>query len=182
MPILGTLASSVQKITGSFESIATVTASGGEATLSFTSIPSTYTHLQIRGIGRSTFGNATNDPMNVRFNGITTSSYAYHFLYGRSSSVSADGYTPETVMQGGIFPNNGQLANAFGVVILDVHDYASTTKNKTLRSFSGLDVNGDGYSWMGSGLFMSTNAITSISFTHNNWRAGTTFALYGIKG
>jgi hypothetical protein len=56
MPILGIIASAItgNLVTTSYESIATVTVGGGgAATVAFTSIPATYTHLQIRGIGRS---------------------------------------------------------------------------------------------------------------------------------
>ena len=53
MPILGTVASQFAgKPFGSFESIATATVSTATPTISFTSIPATYTHLQLRGIAR----------------------------------------------------------------------------------------------------------------------------------
>jgi hypothetical protein len=56
MPILGIIASSkLTAAVGDFESIATVTVGGGgAATVEFTSIPATYTHLQLRYIAQKT--------------------------------------------------------------------------------------------------------------------------------
>jgi hypothetical protein len=51
MPILGIIASAItgNLVTTSYESIETVTVgSGGSATVTFSSIPATYTHLQIK--------------------------------------------------------------------------------------------------------------------------------------
>ena len=69
-----------------------------------------------------------------------------------------------------------------GVLILDVHDYASTSKNKTIRSLNGNDQNGAGDIYLTSGLWLSTAAVTSLTlFTSANY-LNTTFSLYGIKG
>ena len=67
-PILGIWASqnySRYSITGSYESIATVTVgSGGSSYIEFTSIPGTYTHLQIRGILRNTGSSSSQGKLN----------------------------------------------------------------------------------------------------------------------
>jgi hypothetical protein len=75
-------------------------------------------------------------------------------------------------------------ANAMGSGILDIHDYTSTTKNKTFRSITGRDNNGSGQITLYSGLWLSTSAITSISLntSGSNFTTASTFALYGIKG
>jgi len=78
--------------------------------------------------------------------------------------------------------------NLGAVGIIDLHDYASTTKNKTVRSFTGYDFNSlygvAGSVGLRSGLFISTNAVTSISITlaASNFSTQTVFSLYGIKG
>ena len=189
--ILGIYASSQQasKITA-FASIATVTAAGGESTLSFTSIPSTFKHLQIRGIGRRTTGVGTNTGgITIQFNGDTATNYAYHNLSGTASgSATAVGVITYAYMmaQGGT-ALNGNAAGTFGTSIIDIADYASTTKNKTIRSMSGTDVNAASASIgisLNSGLWLSTAAITSIAVGQDSgsFAAGSTFALYGIKG
>lgn len=166
---------------GSYESIATVTASGGETSFTFSSVPSTYKHLQIRGFAmRNSFSSID---IALQFNSDTGSNYAYHNLYGDGSSVSAAGITSYTGIKAGI-GGGSTVASTFGGVIVDIHDYASTSKNKTTRSFSGIDKNGSGSVWLNSGLWMNTAAISTIKvyFFGDAVASGTTFALYGIKG
>jgi hypothetical protein len=71
------------------------------------------------------------------------------------------------------------------VAIIDIHDYASTTRNKTVRSFEGSDNNGTGDVTLVSGLWLNTAAVTSATVSvlgGINYAAGTTISLYGIKG
>ena len=167
-----------------FESIATVTVgSGGAPEVEFTSIPSTYTHLQIRAIVRS--NRNTGDTLNVRFNSDTSSSYARHGLYGNGSSTGAVGGTSETQMQEwDNIADNSMTANVFAGGIMDILDYANTNKYKTVRSLQGTDVNGSGHIYLASGLWANTSAITSIKF-YVAYGTGvmqyTQFALYGVK-
>jgi hypothetical protein len=175
--ILGTLSSGVAASTSSYESIATVNGDGSSASLTFSSIPSTYKHLQIRAIGRNSSGY-------IRFNADTGANYARHWLRGTGAAVTAVGGASQNEMYGFDFTDNGDTANVYGVGIIDIHDYASTTKNKTLRSFSGKDLNGSGNVYLYSGVWLSTSAITSITI-YSPAAAPTTastFALYGIKG
>jgi hypothetical protein len=174
---------------GSYESIATVSATGSNSTLTFSSIPSTYTHLQIRGIARAASGGET-EPFDLRlyFNGLTTGIYSSHALYGNGTSAAAtaahagsDNYIyTHTGLAG-----SGMTGTSYNACIIDIQDYASTTKNKTSRYFGGADNNGaTGIIALSSGLFISTAAITSVSINsqYYNFTSGTTFALYGIKG
>lgn len=181
---LGILASAGGKA-GSYESISTTTLASTTATVTISSIPSTYQHLQLRLITRSSRA-ADNDDLNMRVNGITTASYSNHKLYGDGATVTAAGASSVTIMeQIGKMSGNTSTANIFGVTIVDIHDYASTTKNKTIRVFNGIDQNTTtGFVFLSSGLFQSTNAITSLTFSCQvaSFVAGSTFALYGIKG
>jgi hypothetical protein len=70
------------------------------------------------------------------------------------------------------------------VAIIDLIDYASTSKNKTIRVFDGLEENlTSGYVEMRSGLWMSTSAINRIDIRVNgSFTSQTQYALYGIKG
>jgi hypothetical protein len=91
-------------------------------------------------------------------------------------------------MQYATIVRNNATSGIFGVSIIDIHDYASTTRNKTFRFLTGNDRNGAGILALFSGLWMSTSAITSLTFVPNNiggaqtFISGTTFSLYGIKG
>jgi hypothetical protein len=184
--LLGTLSSGVAAATGSYESIATATGTGTSATITFSSIPSTYKHLQIRWIARSTFATASAVNINTQINADTGANYANHRLSGDGSATTAAGAASATEM---VFPfmvsGNSATAGIVGTGIIDIQDYASTTKTKTLRVFGGVDTNTSaGRVAIQSGLWNSTSAMTSISFTSNDGNFGTTtsFALYGIKG
>lgn len=159
-----------------------VNGTGSSATITFSNIPQTYQHLQIRLLARTT-SNYQRDTVFVRFNGDSASSYPWHRIQADGSSATAYGTTTNNYIQTTNIPANTLGANIMGAGIIDIHDYASTTKNKTLRHIGGNDSNGAGYLLLTSGLWMSTSAITSITLlTDGNFTTSSTFALYGYKG
>ena len=182
-PLIGIIASSgVAASTSAYESIATTTVgSGGASSVTFSSIPSTYTHLQVRGISRSA---GAGQNMLLQLNGDTGSNYAYHNLYGDGSSAQAASATTQSSSYAGYVPASSSTANAFGGFVLDILDYANTSKYKTIRSLNGTDLNGSGLMVFTSGLWMNTVATTSLTFYTNagNLAQYSSFALYGIKG
>ena len=176
--ILGILGSSgAVAAANSYESIATVTVgSGGASNVEFTSIPSTYKHLQIRHITRgSVLTNTT-----FQFNNDTGTNYSWHVLYGTGTSALAAGGANSNIMYA---ENIATAANTFSAGVLDILDYSLTTKNKTMRFLGGYDMNGSGEIGLFSGSWRNTNAVTSIKFTPNagTYSQHTQFALYGIK-
>lgn len=185
-PILGIWASqNYSRITSSYESIATVTVgSGGSATISFTSIPATYTHLQIRAISR-TSGSA-GGYVYMQYNGDTGSNYTRHQLYGDGSSAAAYGASADTKALAAYQTISTALSNTFASIVLDILDYANTNKYKTFRVLNGYDVNGaGGYVFFMSSAWLSTSAINSITLypeASQNFGQYTQFALYGIRG
>ena len=189
--VLGTLSSGVAASTSSYESIQSYTATGGETAINFNSIPGTYVSLQIRGIAKDSYtagtGQATDTTLT--FNSDTGANYNYHQLRGNGTAATAlaPNTPPTSNMAAVITEIYGTATNMFGVSIVDILDYASTTKYKTVRGFSGGDLNsGTDKSnlRLGSGLWMSTSAVTSIQIQAavSGFAAGSTFALYGIKG
>jgi hypothetical protein len=159
--------------------------SGGAASIAFTSIPSTYTHLQVRGIARSLEANTGVDVQYLRFNSDTGSNYAWHQLVGNGSSASAAAGTSTSFARGGYIALNSEPANVFGAVIIDILDYKNTNKNKTVRILSGTEYNNtNGGISFNSGLWQNTNAITSIRLQPSaaNFAQYSQFVLYGIKG
>lgn len=167
-----------------FESIASSTTSG-VSTLTFSSIPSSYQHLQLR---YNLVSSSSSMAINIRVNGDTGSNYWWHILWGRGSTVGA-GSSGSAVTSMLAYDNNveGTVATYPNVGIIDIHDYASTTKNKTLRAFTGADNNGgspNGMVQLISGNWNnSSTAINSITiFASGSWTTGSTFALYGILG
>ena len=185
--IPGIIASSYPRVSNSYESIATVTVgAGGSSSISFTSIPSTYKHLQVRMLSRSTRGAATADAW-FQINSDTGSNYAHHDLSGNGSAASAGANSGTTNIYYSFtisnIPASTATSGIFGGQVLDILDYANTSKYKTTRMLGGFDANGSGSVYLSSGLWQSTSAINSLTFyTISNWAQYTQFALYGVKG
>ena len=179
MPILGIWASQ-NRLASSYESIATVTVgSGGQSTITFSSIPSTYKHLQIRAIAKSA-GAFTQG--RVKVNSDTSSVYTLHQLTGNGSTATSNGYANEAGPVT-IPIRMPDTANIFGVIVMDILDYQNTSKFKTIRTLGGADLNGSGSMILSSNLFRSTSAISQLDFDGNgeNFAQYSQFALYGIK-
>ena len=171
----------------SFESIATTTVgSGGQSSITFSSIPSTYKHLQLRFIGRNTRA-AVDDATYMYYNGDNSSGlYALHYLYGDGTTTGAGGLANRNEMYGLYITAANASANYNGALIIDILDYANTNKYKTMRQIGG-DINGAGAPSvaMSSGLWRNTAAINSITFFGGGsivFSQYTQVALYGIKG
>jgi hypothetical protein len=171
-----------------FESIATTTVgSGGAANVEFTSIPSTYSHLQIRSLAQTNRSGIGRDIVNININNDTSSNYARHYLAGDGSSTVAGGSTSLT--KGELVETGTTAGASFGAFVVDLLDYANTNKYKTVRSFGGVDVNGTVGGYGGtinlySTLWLSTSAITSIKLAPLNgtqFNQYSHFALYGIR-
>ena len=169
---------------GVFESIATTTLGSSTSTVTFSSIPATYKHLQIRYMARTDRAN-NEDIVLVRFNSDTGSNYSRHFLYGDGASVGAGGAASQTYILTDGCTGASATSGIFGVGLVDVVDYADTNKFKTLRGLTAYDRNGGGLIVINSGNWRSTSAITSItitSFNSANFVQYSHFALYGVKG
>lgn len=159
---------------GSYDAIATASPSGS-STFDFTSIPSTYKHLQIR---YATKGTSNGTGIRIRFNGDDGSNYYIHYLYGNGASALT---TFQGVTTSGVVGEVTTTTNVQSVGVIDILDYLSTNKNKTVRSFFGYDNNGSGAIYLTSTLWSATPAaITSITIIASGTITGS-FDLYGIK-
>lgn len=179
----GLIAAFPTPVTSSYESIATYTVSGGSTySFTFSSIPSTYTSLQLRGIART---GTQNETIWMQLNGDTGSNYSGHALKASSDSTTGTDANTNTTKINPIGWTTG-ATGVFGVSIIDIHDYTSTTRHKTVRAFFGADDNnttGAGKIYLASGSLRSTSVINSVTIGSDSvFTAGTTFALYGIKG
>jgi hypothetical protein len=168
--------------TSAYDSLGAVVLSATTGSVTFSSIPSTYTHLQIRITCQAS---ATNGgTVGLSTNGDTTNNYTYHLVGGNGSSVFAAGYTLNTSMPVG---NGIQQSGVNGVSIVDILDYTSTNKYKTVRSLSGVDNNSTGgvVSLQSGALFTANglSAVSSITLSPQSasFIANSSFALYGIK-
>jgi hypothetical protein len=168
----------------SYESIATTTLSSSNTTITFTSIPATFKHLQLRGIVRFAgndggFGAYLNSDT-------TTSNYRSHRM-GGNGSVAFAGQIQDSFV-GWTIATSGNTSGIFTGIIFNFLDYASTSKYKTVRIFSGHDGNGSGQINLSSILWENTSAISTITLNSRNqgstsdFAQYSSFALYGIKG
>jgi hypothetical protein len=171
---------------GAYEQIATTILGSNQATISFASIAQTYKHLQIRYSAKSNSTTASGEG-HVRLQGAfnsnsTDSNYAIHVLRGVASNpVLSEAETSSRKGFGAATRNAGNFCSA----IIEILDYASTSKNTTTRTFWGY--NGSTASQVGihSLLFNNTAAVTSIDITTedgSSFVSGSRFSLYGIKG
>jgi hypothetical protein len=183
MPILGTIASSTRQglSTSSYESIQTQTVgSGGASSITFSSIPSTYKHLQIRA---TMMCSAVNNMYLQVGNGSidTGGNYAWHQLFGNGAAPFGNGNGSASFGYIGYNYDTGYPNPS----IIDIVDYANTSKLKTWKSFAGTSPNGgNGYIQIWGGLWTSTSAINTVKITPGggSFSQYASFALYGIKG
>jgi len=195
MPIVGSFAGASARayglgagvLVGDFESISTVTVGTATATVTFSSIPATYSHLQVRVLARSADTGAGGvDNLVMSFNSDTTyTNYRSHFLTGNGTTASSG-----TLQVATYFAYCGDMANSvssntqiYGGAVIDILDYANTNKNKTVRSIAGTDRNGSGAVALHSSVWLDASAISSIvlRFPTANISVTSSFALYGVK-
>jgi hypothetical protein len=179
------LAGGVAASTNSYESIATYTLTGNQTSITFSSIPSTYKHLQLRWIAKSD-RTETDDVVTMQFNSDTGSNYSWHSLRGNGSAAAASAGTSTSYMEinYGATGDSG-ASSIFAGAVVDILDYTDTNKYKTTRTLNGMDLNGSGWIYLHSGNWRSTSAVTSITLDQRygtNFKQYSSFALYGIKG
>lgn len=156
--------------------------SGGIGTITFSSIPQNFTHLQIRVFCR-TNGAATQLPIFITFNGDSGSNYNGGSIQGGYNSPTG-GYATSTTPYGiYCFPGSTSGTNYFGVGIIDIYDYTNASINKTFRATAGYSnyaAGGDEVR-ITEGSWMNTSAITSITLSpYGGSTQYSQFDLYGI--
>ena len=188
MPIVGSFAGASARAyglgaggvaIGDFESIATTTVGTAVATVTFSSIPQTYKHLQIRSIYANTTG--FDAYALITLNGFAART---HYFLG-INNANAQGTNPNSIFGPVAYGSSGSLSNRFGVNITDILDYTNTGKFKTVRNMGGIEGNSLGsIATMQSGYANTTSAITTIVLTSQgtNFAVDSSFALYGING
>jgi len=182
---LGILAAQAPAVGDAYELISTQVLTANAASVTFSSIPQEYRHLQLRWVARSSHSSV--DRFNLRLNGNTGSNYAWHGLFGNGSAVSSStGFFPTDLIQ--VFRQVSNRASVYSTGVIDITDYSSTSKNTITLGLSDSTDRDGGTSTQGvelaSGLFLSTAAVTSLqAFTGlGNFVTGSRFSLYGIRG
>jgi hypothetical protein len=171
--------------TSSFEPLGAVLApSAGLSSITFSSIPSTYTRLQLRGRLRTNDTGSFNNQQ-MRFNSDTGSYYTSHWMQGDGSSTTA-GLVAIGATNFNDFmraASNSLTAGIFTSIVIDILDYSNTNKNTTFRALQGIDANGSGIVGITSGVYLLNDAVHTITINPSGGTAiaGSSFALYGVK-
>lgn len=179
---LGILASSGGAAAADYEHISTTVLSSSQSSVTFSGLGTSaaaYKHLQLRVTVRSNRAGQNNDGLMFRFNGDSGSNYRWHALEGNGSSVSSYESGSSTSIGGFYATGATSTTNQFGVMVADLLDFSSSSKNKTMRMLGGQN----GLS-LNSGAWFSTAAVTSLdlfSLTSNSFVTGSRFSLYGLK-
>jgi hypothetical protein len=153
-----------------YDAISTQTLTGTAASITFSSIPGSYTDLAIVTSGT----NSTNVSFKLQFNSDTASNYSVTYLYGDGSNATGGRGTSATSITA-----MGRVSTSVANSLIHVMNYSNTTTYKTVigrGSESSLTI-------AATGLWRNTSAITSITMTPESGtlQIGCTFSLYGIK-
>lgn len=188
-PVLGIIASSNQQGRGggpvsAYDALATVTvSSGGLSSVTFAGIPVGYQHLQLRGFHRTSNTGSSNWHALIRFNNDSGNNYTWHGLRGDGTSAISYNATSQVYGLSIISGDEVNTALSWGAGVVDILDYANTNKNKTIRTLTGFDENGQGMIELLSSLWQNTSAVTSITLfpSSGTFLQNSSFALYGVK-
>lgn len=164
-----------------YEPIATQTLGSATATVTFSSIPGTYTDLVLVVNLQSSYNLDSGNGARLRFNGDAGNNYSNTNLRGNGSTASSYRASNIDYIQIGLLPSSGggTAAGTLGVGIANIQNYTNTTTFKTVL---GRTNSTSSVVEASAGLWRSTSAITSITyFGDGNILAGSTFTLYGIK-
>jgi len=162
-------------MTSTYEKIATTTLGSNTASVTFSSIPATYTDLVLI----VNFGKSTSNPsVYIQFNSDTANNYSVTTLQGDGTTASST----RSSNNGGLFvnfinPGTGITTN----VIASIMNYSNTTTFKT--SLFRYNESSTGAAET-VGLYRSTSAINTVKVAFDNaslYLSGSTFTIYGIK-
>jgi hypothetical protein len=152
---------------------------GGASSVSFTSIPATWTDLIVKVSGRTNYVGSA-DISAISFNG-SSSSFNNRVLYGNGSSASS--LSNSNNINGILFDGSLTTSNTFGNSEIYIPNYALSN----YKSFSGDSVNENNalaYAYLTANLWSNTAAITSITiapYNGSSFLQYSSFYLYGIS-
>jgi hypothetical protein len=177
---------------GSYELISTSLITGTSTTsvvFDVSTLASTYKHLQIRAVVRTSRSPETNSNHAMRINADTGANYAAHVVRGTGSAVQSFAGASQTYISisDGTSSTNS-TANSYSAMVIDLLDPFSSTKNKTVRGLFGNAAStyfGSGDIRLFSGFRNNTEITTSVTIYDLNagyFLAGSRYSIYGVKG
>jgi len=170
--------------TPTYVALAKTVLTGTQATVTFSSIASTYTDLVVLINARG--DDATDiSTMYVRINGDTGANYSYTRLFSFGTAVNSDrAGNQSNFASAGFYNASTSTSNTFSNVEFYLPSYTASIK-KIISSSSAVEINStsSGVNGAGASLYGSTTAISSLTIVNNsgNFVSGSRFDLYGIK-
>jgi hypothetical protein len=165
---------------GVMRPIGNTTLGASASSITFSSIPTDFTHLILIGQGRNDTGTSG---ASVRINGDTGANYDWVRLYRANSTYTTDSNLAQTRLNLIGVPNSTSPASTFGAFMVIFPHYTST-KKKSLVAIDGYkhqNTTGSHFTGIVSGGWRSTAVINSISYqADSNLVAGSSATLYGI--
>ena len=173
------------------EAIATNYLEADVTSVTFSSLGS-YEHLQLRISAKSDHTSASNDDIELNFNGDTDPNYSYHQMMGSEAAPSTDAENSDSFIKVSSIQSSATQSGAenYGAVIVNILDYKDDgNKNTTVMGTGGLNritaqLWGNSRSILFMGLWDNTDDVTSIVLAPSggsNFLRGSSFALYGIQ-
>ncbi len=169
------------------EAISTTYLEADAASVTFSSIPTTYEHLQLRVSAHTAKASSPYDTIFVRLNGYSSGLYTFRQMWVQgnntsSASVSAGVTGAWPIQAAGESADRGY----YGTAVVDIYDYRNSVKRPVLkgRTQGGLIGEASTYLADGSGMFYYQQAVTSItviSSSGNNMMRGSAVSLYGLN-
>lgn len=165
--------------------IASNTLGSAAASVTFSSIPGTYTDLVLRISARNSDASVVDNCV-LKFNGDgTTTNYSETFLEGTGSAASSSRVSSQArFLYGMIINGNNSTSNTFGNLEVYIPSYTAN-QNKPASMFGVQETNATAaYMESSAGLYRNTAAITSIELSFlgvKTFSIGSSFFLYGIS-
>ena len=183
MPILGIVDSS-KRVNLDLDSMTAINSfivdSSGASNVTFSNIPSTYAHLQIRCFVRAVDASVI-PSLRLRFNSDSAGNYTSHYSYGQGVSVGTDPFISGSYCWAGAIAGGSTTSGIFASNIIDILDYSDSNKYTTFRSLGGVDLNGSGEIQLTSGLWRQLQVVDSVTFPGFTFAQYSRFELYGVK-
>jgi len=170
---------------GAFDLLETQTLASSASSVTFTGLDSysDYKHLQLR-IMLSSSSTAADTVLEMRVNGDFGNNYSWHSIRGNGTSVTSEtalSYPSDYMM----VLRGSRTSDVYSAAVVDIMDFASLSKNKTIKSLTAGRGAGLTYIQLQSGLWIDTSPITSINLDPANpsyiFGTGSRFSLYGVK-
>ena len=163
--------------------ITSTTLSSSAASVTFSSIPNTFTDLVLK-VSARTDRASTADALKITINSDSTSLYSFTSLYGNGSNANSTRTSNTTAARAYYTDAANSTSDTFGNIEVYFPSY-TTSANKVYSSFGAEEENSAlAYLQVTAGLYRNTSAITSLLIVPNlgsNFVSGSSFFLYGIK-